>query len=214
MSLSIVSQKEEELNDLIELVRSTESCMFRKKRDLPDWYHQDIVKAQEQEIKAVEPDINVIKYMKENKNLCGWVKSSLVFNRCLDIYLNNQYYWCQQFKQDEHHPELIEKISELELWFSKIIEYPPKRPILKSKKSKQNFKKENYLESLEAWVQREHCKYKYCRSYYCPNNIVKLLDKQKLLEQQSLLIRQYEDVKKYYENEKQWTEEIIKGHQN
>jgi hypothetical protein len=208
MSLSIQDPKEREIQEMIRLVRSAESCCFRKTRDLPIWALAP--KSNEEKIVATTPSEEVVlKLLRQNTKLFGWISStraSDLFNRALDVYLNNQFYYQQKYKEDVLR--LRSHLTDLEMWFGSIIEPPPKVPPLKTKKDRERFPKLSYAEALDDWVRREHYKYKYNRSYYCPEEVLKCLDKSKLLEHQPVFFKHYHLVQKYFKQQEAWLETI------
>lgn len=207
MALSITTEKDQEIKDMINMVRSAETCYFRKTKQFQDWYQHNLKEDNSAKIVAVKPKHVQIKYMRPNSNLKGWCLNVRNFNRALDVYLNNQYYYQQKY--NSNLTTFTEKITSLEIWFSSIIEPPPKKPCIKTKKSKENFSKNNYLDALDEWFQREQCKYKHARSYYCPETFIQHLNKNKIREYQKVFIENYYKVKEHYKVEETWIEELF-----
>jgi len=190
MKLRVVSDKDKELSELVELVESVETCCFRERGTLS---------VEREEIIAVDP-ATPIRLMKINQDLTGWIDSKRpgsIFERQLERYENNQSYYMEKYKSGEiPKKEIITKLTKLEAWFVCIVEPPPK--VATGQK---------YMNNLSDWVRRESVKYKLGRSYYCDDEVLELLDQDKLLLVQKTIFENYEKVKAFYKDKESEHEE-------
>lgn len=190
MKLNIVSDKDKELSELVEIVESVETCCFRERGTLG---------IEREDIIAVDP-ATPIRLMKINQDLTGWVNSKRpwsIFERQLERYENNQSYYLEKYKTDEiPKKEIVNKLTKLETWFVCIVEPPPR--VASGQK---------YMNNLSDWVRRESVKYKLGRSYYCDDEVLELLDQDKLLLVQKTIFENYEKVKAFYKGKESEHEE-------
>jgi len=185
MSLHVTSEKEKDLQDLVEIVKSLEMSCHREYKP--------------PKLENVEPVItsqpNNLRLSIINKKMKGWLKGTAVHKKYtdqLEKYENNQFYWYNKYKNGNITKEkLIKNLTELEKWFVCVIEPPPKK-----------YKKDPiqvYMISLEQWLEREKTKYKNTRSYYCDDEVLSYIDKTQLFEIQGEIFDNYELVKTFYE---------------
>ena len=189
LQLRVVSNKEKETQELSQMLSS---MCFREKGPLS---------VDREEIITVPPT-KPVTLLPVNKNLSGWITSSRKykttykkFEKSLEYYENNQSYYLSQFEDEGMSREkIVRELTDLECWFSKIIEPFPKPPPQKSSKEKKNM----FMQELEEWFIRESEKCKKVRSYYCDEKVVKLLDREYLNSVQKQLFINYELVKAFF----------------
>jgi len=192
----VISDKEKEIQELAKVVSSIETCCFRD-RDSLNYEKQDIV--------TVPPN-RPIALMPFRKRIKGWITSNRkysMYEKALEVYENNQIYYLSQLEEGElSKEEVIKGLTDLECWFSQIIEPHPKLP---PKRNPSKTKIRIFMQEMEEWIIRENEKFKKGRSYYCDERASKLLDQKQLKSIQKQLFNNYEKVKTFFkENEMEY----------
>lgn len=172
---------------LVEIVEAVESCTFIDPLSFED-EREDIV--------TVAPPRNP-RLKRPDTKLSGWIKSKKAqetFDLQLEKYQHNQYFYLQRLEKGKVSEKQTRRdLTDLEMWFVQIIEPPPKKTRKKTS---------NYGKYLEGWLKRERVKYQFSHSYYCDEEALKHLDKERLDAIQPTIFRYYQEVKEYYEREK------------
>jgi len=193
LQLHVVSDKEKDVRELAKVVASIETCCFRN-RDSINYEKQDIVTVPPNKPNTLLP---------LRKRIKGWIDSNRkysMFEKALEIYENNQIYYLSQLDEKDLSAEEVSKgLTDLECWFSQIVEPHPKLP---PKRKPSSARKRIFMQEMEEWLVRENEKFKNGRSYYCDEEAVKLLDREQLKSVQKQLFSNYEKVKAFFkENE-------------
>lgn len=185
MKLHVTSKKDEDLQDLINIVHSIETSCHREYKP-PKLSHPP------EPIVTCEPSRMCLS--KVDNEVTGWLEGKGVHTQYtdhLEKYENNQYYWMTKYRRGKTKEEtMIRRLTYLEKWFVCIVEPPPRR-----------FKKtpiQKYIQELEQWKIREQTKYTNTRSYYCDDEVIPILDKENLLTVQKQIFENFEKVKEYY----------------
>ena len=193
LQLHVVSDKEKDVRELAKVVASIETCCFRN-RDSINYEKQDIVTVPPNKPNTLLP---------LRKRIKGWIDSNRkysMFEKALEIYENNQIYYLSQLDEKDLSAEEVSKgLTDLECWFSQIVEPHPKLP---PKRKPSSARKRIFMQEMEELLVRENEKFKNGRSYYCDEEAVKLLDREQLKSVQKQLFSNYEKVKAFFkENE-------------
>lgn len=200
LHIHVVSDKEKEVNEMIHVIESVGTCTFRKRGTLT---------IDREEIVTV-PSEKPISLLALRKNMRGWNSSNrkhYMFEKALEIYENNQSYYLAQLENETGmtKSDIIEGLTDLECWFSLIIEPHPRIP---PKRKGFNTKKKLFIQEMEEWLVRENEKYKRGRSYYCDENAIQFLDRERLKELRTELFNNYEKVKQFFKEYEGWDENV------
>jgi len=185
------------------MVESIETCTFRERGTL---------NVDREEIVTVSPE-KPISLLPLRKNMHGWNSSNrkhYMFEKALETYENNQSYYVAQLEDKTEktgmiESDIIEGLTDLECWFSLIIEPHPRIP---PRRKGFNAKKKLFVQEMEEWLIRENEKYKRGRSYYCDENAIKFLDRERLKEIRTELFNNYEKVKQFFKDHESWYTDV------